>query len=72
MGIRNLLPSNDLEPNEFRLVTTSFHNPVMPFIRYDTGDIVRLYETPQTCACGRNMPLVHSIVGRKDECIIMD
>jgi phenylacetate-CoA ligase len=71
-GYPEFLPSDDLEPNEFRLVTTSFHNPVMPFIRYDTGDIVRLYETPQTCACGRNMPLVHSIVGRKDECIIMD
>jgi histidinol-phosphate aminotransferase len=70
-GYPEFLPSDDLEPNEFRLVTTSFHNPVMPFIRYDTGDVVRLYETPQTCACGRNMLLVHSIVGRKDECIIM-
>jgi phenylacetate-CoA ligase len=70
-GYPEFLPSDDLEPNEFRLVTTGFHNPVMPFIRYDTGDIVRLYDTPRTCPCGRNMPLVHSIVGRKDECIIM-
>jgi len=66
-GYPELVSSDDLEPNEFRLVTTSFHNPVMPFIRYDTGDIVRLYETPQTCACGRNIPLVHSIFGRKAE-----
>jgi phenylacetate-CoA ligase len=71
-GYPEFLPSNDLEPNEFRLVTTSFHNPVMPFIRYETGDIVRLYDAPRTCPCGRNMPLVQSIVGRKDECIIMD
>lgn len=71
-GYPEFLPSDELAPNEFRLVTTSFHNPVMPFIRYETGDIVRLYETPRTCSCGRNMPLVHSIVGRKDECIIMD
>jgi phenylacetate-CoA ligase len=71
-GYPEFLPSDDLAPNEFRLVTTGFHNPVMPFIRYETGDIVRLYDTPRTCACGRNMPLVHSIVGRKDECIIMD
>ncbi len=71
-GYPELLPSDDLEENEFRLVTSSFHNPVMPFIRYETGDIVRLYDTPRTCPCGRNMPLVHSIVGRKDECIIMD
>ena len=70
-GYPEFLPSDDLEPNEFRMVTTGFHNPVMPFIRYETGDIVRLYETPKTCPCGRNMPLVHSIVGRKDECIIM-
>jgi phenylacetate-CoA ligase len=70
-GYPEFLPSDDLAENEFRLVTTGFHNPVMPFIRYDTGDIVRLYETPQTCACGRNMPLIHSIVGRKDECILM-
>jgi phenylacetate-CoA ligase len=71
-GYPEFLPSDDLAPNEFRLVTTGFHNPVMPFIRYETGDIVRLYDTPRRCPCGRNMPLVHSIVGRKDECIIMD
>jgi histidinol-phosphate aminotransferase len=71
-GYPEFLPSDELEPNEFRLVTTGYHNPVMPFIRYETGDIVRLYDSPRTCACGRNMPLVHSIVGRKDECIIMD
>ena len=70
-GYPEFLPSDDLAPNEFRLVTTSFHNPVMPFIRYDTGDIVRLHETPKSCPCGRSMPMVHSIVGRKDECIIM-
>jgi phenylacetate-CoA ligase len=70
-GYPEFLPSDDLEPNEFRLVTTGFHNPVMPFIRYETGDIVRLYDAPRACPCGRNMPLVHSIVGRKDECIIM-
>ena len=71
-GYPEFLPSEELEPNEFRLVTTGYHNPVMPFIRYETGDIVRLYDSPRTCPCGRNMPLVHSIVGRKDECIIMD
>ncbi|HUD65757.1 MAG TPA: aminotransferase class I/II-fold pyridoxal phosphate-dependent enzyme [Candidatus Sulfotelmatobacter sp.] len=70
-GYPEFLPADDLEPNVFRLVTTGFHNPVMPFIRYETGDLVRLYDTPKTCPCGRNMPLVHSIVGRKDECIIM-
>ena len=69
-GYSEFLPSSDLAPEEFRLVTTGFHNPVMPFIRYDTGDIVRLYEGPTTCPCGRTMPTVNSVVGRKDECII--
>ncbi len=70
-GYLEFLAADDLGPNEFRLVTTSFHNPVMPFIRYDTGDIVRLYDKPTTCGCGRTMPMVHSVVGRKDECILM-
>jgi phenylacetate-CoA ligase len=69
-GYAEFLPSDDLPPHEYRLVATGFHNPVMPFIRYDTGDIVRLFETPRKCPCGRNMPLVESISGRKDECII--
>jgi histidinol-phosphate aminotransferase len=69
-GCPEFLPSDDLPSQEFRLVTTGFHNPVMPFIRYDTGDIVRLYDSPRTCLCGRTMPMVHSVVGRKDECII--
>lgn len=70
-GYAEFQPSDDLPPNEFRLIATGFHNPVMPFVRYETGDVIRLFETPRNCSCGRNLPLVHSIVGRKDECIIM-
>jgi phenylacetate-coenzyme A ligase PaaK-like adenylate-forming protein len=69
-GYAELLPSDDLPPDEFRLVTTSFHNPTMPFIRYETGDIVRRYSDGRRCGCGRTMPLVHSISGRSDECIV--
>lgn len=69
-GYGEFLTSEDLGPNEYRLVATGFHNPVMPFIRYETGDVVRLYDSPRTCACGRTMPLVESISGRKDDCII--
>jgi phenylacetate-CoA ligase len=68
-GHGELLPSEDLPPGEFRLVTTGFHNPVMPLIRYETGDIVRLHRPDRRCACGRTMPLLHSVSGRKDECI---
>jgi phenylacetate-CoA ligase len=69
-GYSELLPSDDLPPGEYRLVTTGFHNPVMPFIRYETGDVVRAMPGGQrACPCGRTMPLVHSVAGRKDECI---
>jgi histidinol-phosphate aminotransferase len=72
-GFAEFLRSPELPPGEFRLVATSFHNPVMPFIRYDTGDIVRL--GAQAPAEGfvpldQYPPLVLSIAGRKDECIV--
>lgn len=69
-GYPEFLPSDDLPEGEYRLVATSFHNPVMPFIRYETGDVVRLLNEDRTCSCGRNLPLVETVVGRKDECII--
>lgn len=68
-GYGELLASEDLAPNERRLVTTGFHNPVMPLIRYETGDVVRLHGSNHRCECGRTMPLLHSVSGRKDECI---
>lgn len=69
-GYYEFLPSDDLGPNEFRLVATSLHNPVMPFIRYETGDVVRLLTTSEGCPCGRTLPLIDTVMGRKDECII--
>lgn len=69
-GFPEFLPSDDLPEGEYRLVATSFHNPVMPFIRYETGDVVRLLAEDRPCSCGRNMPLVETVVGRKDECIV--
>lgn len=68
-GYGELLPSDDLAPDERRLVTTGFHNPAMPLVRYETGDVVRVHGSTGRCACGRTMPLVHSVAGRKDECI---
>ena len=72
-GFVEFVPSSDLPPGEFRLVATSFHNPVMPFIRYDTGDIVRLGEGAPKDGCfalENYPPLIQSIAGRKDECIV--
>ena len=72
-GFAEFLPSPDLPPGEFRLIATGFHNPVMPFIRYDTGDIVRLGEDAPgdgVFPLSQYPPLVLSIAGRKDECIV--
>jgi phenylacetate-CoA ligase len=67
-GFPEFLEGHDLESDERRLVTTSLHNPVMPFIRYQTEDLVRLAET-QSSERGL-YPKIKSIAGRKDECIL--
>ncbi|PYS51822.1 MAG: hypothetical protein DMF68_03215 [Acidobacteria bacterium] len=51
-----------------RLVLTNLHNYVMPFIRYDTGDLARA-EGQTVCACGRGFPLIERVEGRAAECI---
>ncbi|WP_028319402.1 phenylacetate--CoA ligase family protein [Desulfobulbus elongatus] len=53
----------------FEIVATGFNNPVMPLIRYRTGD----YAVPaanQTCRCGRHYLLVDEVVGRQQEFIV--
>jgi len=50
-----------------QILVTDLHNMVMPFIRYQTGDI-GLYEEP-FCSCGRGFPTIRTIVGRETEFI---
>ncbi len=50
-----------------RVVITNLHNYVMPFIRYDTGDLA--VAGAQRCACGRGFPLVGQLEGRSLECV---
>jgi histidinol-phosphate aminotransferase len=72
-GFAEFLPSPELQPGQFRLVATSFHNPVMPFIRYDTGDIVHLGEGSPADGLfpiEHYPPPVLTLAGRKDECIV--
>lgn len=56
-----------LEPGERRLLATSLHNPVMPFIRYDTRDIALLDERLDEAGL---YPRVRGMRGRKDECLL--
>jgi len=66
-GITELIPVPG-ETNLFELVGTGFINKAMPLIRYKSNDMVSLSNTP--CSCGRNFPVVKSIVGRSSDAII--
>lgn len=50
------------------IVATGFHTGIFPFIRYKTGDIAT-YSTYQ-CECGRNYPLLKSIIGREQDFMV--
>jgi phenylacetate-CoA ligase len=49
------------------VIGTGLNNFVMPLIRYRTGDLATLAKHP--CACGREMPLLAGIQGRKGDVI---
>ena len=70
-GYHEFLDS-DLKPQIKNLITTSYFNSVMPFIRYDTQDLVQIFEKEfipsQTSKI--TLPLVKTVIGRKDDYII--
>lgn len=54
-----------------KLITTSLHNSAMPFIRYETGDMVELANsTTSSAPSGINLPKIRTVLGRKDDYII--
>lgn len=57
----------DEEPAGYRVVITYLHNYAMPFVRYDTGDLAELDESP--CPCGRSTGRLLRIVGRVSDMI---
>jgi histidinol-phosphate aminotransferase len=68
-GYPEFLQGEGLTGNERRLIATSLHNPVMPFIRYDTGDIAVLAEDEPSLQT--LYPLrIAGMRGRKDESIM--
>jgi phenylacetate-CoA ligase len=50
------------------IVGTCLQNFAMPFIRYQTGDLAEPADGP--CPCGRNQPILKSILGRDDDFIV--
>jgi phenylacetate-CoA ligase len=55
---------------EGEVICTSLFNFAMPFIRYAIGDVGVLSEE-QECACGRTLPLMKLVSGRKDSFILL-
>lgn len=53
-----------------KVLITDLHNYVMPFIRYDNGDIAEL--TNKKCTCGINLPIMKQIYGRESELLVDD
>ena len=64
-GYLELLDTDD--PKIKRIVGTNLNNLTTPLIRYDTGDLAVLAEKP--CGCGRTLPTIKNIIGRKDAVI---
>jgi phenylacetate-CoA ligase len=67
-GIVEFLPIAGQPGDVRRIVCTGLHNPAMPLIRYDIGDVATLREAP--CACGRQSPAVAAIDGRIESYIV--
>ena len=61
-----------LEPtdSEGELVVTNIMSPLMPIIRYRTGDIVTLSREP--CACGRSLSTIIISGGRAVDFVVTD
>jgi phenylacetate-CoA ligase len=53
-----------------RLVATSLLNTDMPLIRYEVGDRMAMAAADSKCACGRRLPILASVEGRKDDVIL--
>lgn len=53
------------EPGD--VVVTDLHNYGMPMVRYVNGDLAM--PSTRTCACGRGLPLVERIEGRRLDCL---
>ncbi len=59
----------DVYNEKGRLIATSLDNYVMPFIRYENGDMTTLLS--EKCTCGLNSPLMGNIDGRTIDTITL-
>ncbi len=72
-GVMEFNPNSaetDTENLTGEIIGTSLYNVAMPLIRYPIGDLVEIYPTPRSCPCGRTLPLIRKIHGRKEDVIV--
>lgn len=62
--------NNPLLNKSGRIIATDLDNLVMPFIRYENGDMATL--TDEKCTCGVHQPLMKSIEGRSTDTITIN
>jgi phenylacetate-CoA ligase len=67
-GLSELIPFDENEPKECRIVSTGFWNFAMPLIRYDPGDVI--IKADRQCSCGRAFPVIERIGGRQGDRIV--
>lgn len=67
-GYTELIPIDNCEGDYYRVISTGFWNKAMPLIRYDMGDIVAK-SADCGCSCGREFPIVESIIGKEGDVI---
>ena len=53
-----------------KIIATDMNNLAMPMIRYDTEDMAELKKN--ICSCGRQLPLIKSLNGRKTDILSFD
>jgi phenylacetate-CoA ligase len=64
-ALTELIRAESPNDDSYRIIATGFWNMAMPFIRYDTGDLVQ--PGSNTCLCGRGFPTVKKIIGRENK-----
>jgi phenylacetate-CoA ligase len=69
-SIMEVIDSDDqgIDAGQGEAVLTSLYNYSMPFIRYTSGDNVRI--TEDVCGCGRGSKLLEDVVGRSVDVLV--
>lgn len=67
-AITEIVDENNKDVTLGRLVTTDLWNYAMPFIRYDTQDIIEISD--KQCSCGRKLLPIKKIYGRESDILI--